>query len=37
MGGRHKKRKELSEPEVARFLDAATVLHGACCEPRIAP
>ena len=37
MGSRHKKRTELSESEIARFLDAATALHRACCDPLIAP
>ena len=37
MGGRHKKRMEVSEPEIAHFLDAATALHRACCDPLIAP
>jgi hypothetical protein len=35
LSGRHK--KQLSEPEIARFLEAATALHMACCEPRFAP
>jgi hypothetical protein len=30
-----KKRTELSKPELARFLEAATALHHACCEPLI--
>ena len=37
MGSRHKKRTELSEPEIAHFLGVATGLHEACCAPLIAP
>ena len=37
MGGGRKKRTELSEPEIAHFLGAATALHEACCVPLIAP
>ena len=36
MSGRRNKRTELSEPEIERFLDAATALHRACCDPLIA-
>ena len=36
MGTRHRKSKQLSEPEIARFLEAAAALRMACCEPRIA-
>ena len=36
MSGRHNKLKHLSEPEIARFLEAAAALRLACCEPRIA-
>jgi hypothetical protein len=37
MGGRPKKRTELSESEIACFLEAATAPHKACCAPLIAP
>ena len=37
MGSRRKKRTELSEPEIAHFIGAATALHEACCVPLIAP
>ena len=36
MGSRHRKLKQLSEPEIVRFLEAAAALRLACCEPRIA-
>jgi hypothetical protein len=29
-------RKELSQAELERFLAAATALHDACCDPRLA-
>ena len=34
--GRHPKVKQLSQPEIARFLEAAAALRNVCCEPRIA-
>ena len=33
---RHSKLKTLSEPDVARFLEAALALRNVCCEPRLA-
>jgi hypothetical protein len=33
---RRSKQKELSQSEMARFLAAATELHDACCDPRLA-
>ena len=34
--GRHRKSTKLTAPELARFLDAATELHNACCHPLLA-
>lgn len=34
--GKHAKSKKLTAPELARFLDAATALHQACCTPLLA-
>ena len=34
---RHKKLTYLTQPEVERFMQAATELHRACCDPVIAP
>ena len=30
------RQENLTEKELARFLDAAATLHGACCDPRLA-
>jgi hypothetical protein len=34
---RHKKLTHLTQPEVERFMQAATELHRACRDPVIAP
>jgi hypothetical protein len=34
---RHKKLTYLTQPEIDRFMKAATELHRACCAPVIAP
>jgi hypothetical protein len=34
---RRKKLTHLTQPEIDRFMKAATELHRACCEPIIAP
>jgi hypothetical protein len=37
MSGHRKKPTHLTQPEVERFMSAATELHRACCGPLIAP
>jgi hypothetical protein len=34
---RHKKLTYLTQPEIDRFMKAATELHRACCDPIMSP
>jgi hypothetical protein len=37
MSGHRKKLTHLTQPEIERFMQAATELHRACCAPIVAP